>query len=131
MKRLALALALTLAAPAVRADEPPPAWMPSTPPPLTRATEQRARELRHEAKIFGGVGIALFAGGVAVNVVALDVPQGEQATRQPDGTITQEHVRSDANWFELAGGLALMATGFVLVSVALFKVKQARKLDSE
>jgi hypothetical protein len=130
MKLLALLLALLLAAPLAGADEPPPPWMPSPPPPR-RSTLQRARELRREAKIFGGVGIALFGGGIAVNVVALDLPQGERATRQADGTVVTEHVRDDANWFELAGGIALMATGFVLVTVALFKVKQARQLDAE
>ena len=130
MKRLACALALLIAVPAARAEEPPP-WMPAAPPRPGRASLQHARELRREAKIFGGVGIALFGGGVAVNVVALDLPQGERATRQPDGTIVSERVRSDANWFELAGGIALMATGFALVSVALLKLKQARRLESE
>jgi hypothetical protein len=130
MKPLAWVLVLLVAAPMASADEPPP-WMPSTALPPTRSSLQHARELRREAKIFGAVGLALFGGGVAVNVVALDVPQGEQATRQPDGTVVQEHVRSDANWFELAGGLALMGTGVALVAVALLKAKQARRLEQE
>jgi hypothetical protein len=131
MKPLALLLSLLLAAPLAAADEPPPPWMPSTPPPLTRSSVQHARELRREAKIFGAVGLALAGCGIAVGVVALDVPQGERVVRAPDGTAVTERVRDDANWFELAGGLALIATGFALVTFALYKVKQARRLDSE
>ena len=130
MKPLAWVLALLVAAPMASADEPPP-WMPSTPPPATRSSLQHARELRREAKIFGAVGLALFGGGVAVNVVALDVPQGEELVKQPDGTAVTQHVRNDANWFELAGGLALMGTGVALVAVALLKAKQARRLEQE
>src|SRR5207248_4131219 len=113
MTRLALALAVTVLASTVRAD-PPPAWMPAPPRPPTTGDEQRVRHLKHEAAAFGLIGLVLFAGGVAVNVVALDVPQGEETRRQADGSILIEHVRDDANWAELAGGLALMATGFAL-----------------
>jgi hypothetical protein len=59
------------------------------------------------------------------------VPQGTQLVRQPDGTAVTEHVRDDANWFELAGGLALMGTGVALVAVALLRAKQARRLEQE
>jgi hypothetical protein len=130
MKRLAWILALVVAAPAAWGEEPPP-WMPAPSPQTSSASRQRARGLRHEAKAFGAVGIALFGAGIAVNVVALDVPQGERSTRQPDGTIVNERVRADANWFELAGGIALAGTGVALVAIALFKAKQARLLESE
>jgi hypothetical protein len=128
MTRLALVLAIALAAPTLRAD--PPAWMPAPPRPPTAGDEQRVRHLKHEAAAFGAIGIALFAGGIAVNVVALDVPQGERATRQVDGSVVTERFRDDANWAELAGGLALMATGFALVSLAVLKAKEARKLQA-
>jgi len=132
MRRVALALALLVAAPAA-AQQPlvqpsPPPWMPAPPPQPSRATEREVKKLHHEAAAYGTIGLVFTAAGIAVDVVALDVPQSEQATRAADGTITTEKVRGDANWAELAGGIALTATGLVLVVVALFRLKQARRL---
>jgi hypothetical protein len=130
MKRLALALALFVAAPLAGADEPPP-WMPSTPRgPSARAVNE-ARAIRHEAAIFGGIGLAVFGAGVAVTVVALDVPQGEHRVSVGDGGVTTQRFRDDANWAELAGGVVLLATGLGLVGFSLLKIKQARRLESE
>ncbi len=127
MKRLALVLALLVAAPAARADDPPP-WMPSAPPSPTRGDEAQARKLKREATAFGAIGLALAAGGIAVMVVALDVPQSERLTKAADGTSTTTRQLGDANWAELAGGVALTVTGVALAGVALLKAKQARKL---
>ena len=129
MKRLTLALVLSLVAPGLRADEPPP-WMPAPPPPLTSQGGGQVRRLRREATAFGTIGLVLFGGGIAVNVVALDVPQGERTVRQADGTTEQQHFLADANWAELAGGLALMGAGFALVSIALLKIKQAHRIEA-
>jgi hypothetical protein len=132
MRRVALALALLVATPAV-AQQPlvqpaPPPWMPAPPPQPSRSTEREVKKLRHEAAAYGTIGLVFTAAGIAVDVVALDVPQSDQATRQADGTIVTEKVRGDANWAELAGGIALTATGLVLVTVAIFRLKQARRL---
>jgi len=127
MRRVALALVLATAT--AWADPPP--WMPAPPPRPTARTEHEVRKLRHEAAAYGAIGLAFVAGGVAVDVVALDLPQAEQTTRASDGTVTTEKVRGDANWAELAGGIALTVTGVVLVAVALFRLKQARRLAAE
>ena len=86
MRRLALISALLVAAPAVGAADPP-AWMPAQPRGPTRAQLEQAKKLKHEAAAFGSIGLVLFAGGIAVNVVALDVPQGDDddaaGRRQP------------------------------------------------
>jgi hypothetical protein len=108
--------------------QPPPAWMPAPPPRLGRGEEEQARALRREAFIFAGIGIGLVAGGVAVDVVALDFPQS-QATTRDNGNLVTKRVLGDANWAELAAGTALLATGFVLVCVGLYKRHMARKLD--
>ena len=129
MKRLALVLALLLVAPTAYADDPPP-WMPSAPPPPTRGDEAQLRKLKREATAFGTIGLVLAAGGIAVMVVALDVPQSERVTMALDGTRTTTRELGDANWAELAGGVALTATGLALGGVALLKAKQARKLSS-
>ncbi len=129
MRRVALALVFALVAPLAHAEEPPP-WMPSPPPPPSRQAEREIKRLRHEATAFSAVGIVLFAGGIAVNVVALDVPQSERLVKQPDGTSMTQHVLGDANWAELAGGLALMATGFALVSLGMYRLKQAHRLEA-
>jgi hypothetical protein len=132
MRALALGLALLVAAPAVAEAQlvpsPPPPWMPAPPPQPSRATEREVKKLHHEAAAYGTIGLVFTAAGIAVDVVALDVPQSEQATRAADGTVTTEKVRGDANWAELAGGIALTATGLVLVTVAIFRLKQARRL---
>ena len=107
MRRVALALVLTTAT--AWADPPP--WMPAPPPPTTTRTEHEVRKLRHEAAAYGAIGLAFVAGGIAVDVVALDLPQAEQATRRADGTVVVEKVRGDANWAELAGGIALTGDG--------------------
>ena len=130
MKRLALALALILAAPAASGDESPP-WMPRPAGLPLRSSQQRARALLREAKIFGAVGISLFGVGIAVNVVALDLAQGNRMVRQVDGTVVNQPVRDDANWLELAVGIALAGTGIALAAIGLFKAKQARRLASE
>jgi len=130
MKRLALALALTLAAPAARAADPPPPWMPAPPPRPTRSDEARVRKLKRETTAFGLIGLVLFAGGIAVNVVALDLPQAERASREPDGSVVIERYRGDANWAEFAGGVALMGAGFALLSIAYVKLQQMRKLQA-
>jgi hypothetical protein len=138
---LALAVATMTATTPARAEQPPP-WMPAAPPPWMPApapppprrsmgTEERIRKLRHEAALFGAVGIGLFAAGIAVDVVALDVPQGEQATRNSDGSTTVTHYRNDANWAELAIGSALLVSGFALVIAGIFELRQARRLASE
>ena len=130
MRRLALALSLVVvAAPVARADDPPP-WMPTPPPGPTGRQLEEARTLRREAAAFGTIGLVLFAGGVAVNVVALDVPQAETTMRQPDGNIVEKRVLGDANWAELAGGIVLMVTGFALVTVSLFRRKQAARVEA-
>ena len=134
MRRVALGLALVLvlASPGAYADPAPspPPWMPAPRRPPTRDDEDQIKHLKHEATAFGTVGIVLLAGGIAVDVVARDVPQGEQATRQPDGNVVTERVRNDANWAELAAGLALTATGLALVSIAYLRIKQMRKLQA-
>lgn len=130
MKRLALTLALLVAAPMARADEPPP-WMPAPPRPASSRSLKEARAVRHEATIFGAIGLALIAAGVAVTVVALDVPQGQQVMRAGDGVVTTHSVLGDANWAELAGGIALGGTGLGLFAFSLFKIKQASRLESE
>jgi len=127
MRRVALALVLTTAT--AWADPPP--WMPAPPPPPTERTEHEVRKLRHEAAAYGAIGLAFIAGGIAVDVVALDLPQAEQATRRTDGTVVVEKVRGDANWAELAGGIALTATGLVLAVVALSRLRQARRLAAQ
>jgi len=109
----------------------PPPWMPAAPPPPTERTEHEVRKLRHEAAAYGAIGLAFIAGGIAVDVVALDLPQAEQATRRTDGTVVVEKVRGDANWAELAGGIALTATGLVLAVVALSRLRQARRLAAQ
>ena len=129
MTRVALALSFLLAAATARAEDPPP-WMPAPPRPPTRQSVQQVRKLRHEAAAFGAIGLGLFAGGIAVDVVALDVPQGARTTREGDGSLVTHRFLDDANWAELAGGLALMATGFALVSVALLRLKQAHKVEA-
>ena len=129
MKRLSLVLALLIAAPVAYADDPPP-WMPSAPPRPTRGDEAQLRKLKREAAAFGTIGLVLAAGGIAVMVVALDVPQSEQTMRAVDGTLVTDRVRGDANWAELAGGIALTGTGIALAAIALLKAKQARKLQS-
>jgi hypothetical protein len=132
MRTLALGLALLVAAPAAAdaplVPSPPPPWMPAPPPRPSRASEREVKKLTHEAAAYGTIGLVFTAAGIAVDVVALDVPQSEQAVRAADGTVTTEKVRGDANWAELAGGIALTATGLVLVTVALFRLKQARRL---
>jgi hypothetical protein len=133
MRRLALALATLLAGAPALAQQPlvpppPPPWMPAPPPSPSRESEREVRKLRHEALAYGTIGLVFTAAGIAVDVVALDVPQSEQATRMADGTTVTEKVRGDANWAELAGGIALTATGLVLVTVSLFRLKQARRL---
>jgi len=129
---LALALVLLVAAPAVAQQPlvppPPPPWMPAPPPRPSRTTEREVKKLRHEAAAYGTIGLVFTAAGIAVDVVALDVPQSEQATRQADGTIVTEKVLGDANWAELAGGIALSVTGLALITVAFFRLKQARRL---
>lgn len=129
MKRLSLVLALLFVAPMAYADDPKP-WMPSAPPSPTRGDEAQARKLKHEATAFGAIGLALAAGGIAVMVVALDVPQSERVTMAGDGTRTTTRELGDANWAELAGGVALTVTGLALGGVALLKAKQARQLLS-
>jgi hypothetical protein len=127
MRRLALALALLHAAAAL-ADEPP--WMPSAqPPPRPASLDEHVRKLRHEAALFAGVGIGLFAAGVAVDVVALDVPQGERAVPTGGGALRLEKYRNDANWAEFAVGTALLGAGFGLVVASLFRRAQARRLS--
>lgn len=128
MRRVALLLALLHAAGGVAAADGLPAWMPAPPPPVGVSAEREARRLRHEAAVFGAVGLGLFAAGVAVDVVALDVPQGEHAVPVGDGSYRIEHFRNDANWAEFALGTALFATGFGLVVMSLYRVKQARRL---
>jgi len=108
--------------------QPPPAWMPAPPPRLGRGEEEQARALRRESFIFAGIGIGLVAGGVAVDVVALDFPQSQETTRE-NGNLVTKRVLGDENWAEFAAGTALLATGFVLVCVGLYKRHQARKLD--
>lgn len=130
MKRLALVLVLLLAAPAARADDPPPAWMPSAPRGPTRGDEEQARKLKREATALGTIGLVLAAGGIAVLVVSLDVPQSERTIMAADGTRTVKRVLGDANYAELAGGIALTVTGVALAGVALLKSRQARKLLS-
>ena len=131
MKRIALGLVLLLAPSGAYADpSPPPPWMPAPRRPLTRDDEDEVRHLKHEAAVFGTTGLVLLAGGVALDVVALDLPQGEQAMRQPDGNIVTARVRNDANWAELAGGLSLTATGLALAWIGYLKLKQARKLQA-
>lgn len=130
MRRVALAVAMLLAAPAVRADPQQPAFMPAPPRPPTSGDEDEIRRLKHEATAFGTTGIVLAAAGIAVNVVALDVPQGERAVRQSDGTVVTQHVLADANWAELAGGIALLGTGAALIAIAVVKANRAKKLQS-
>ncbi len=128
MKRLSLVLALLLVAPMAYADDPKP-WMPSgPPPPPTRGDEAQARRLKREATAFGAIGLALAAGGIAVMVVALDVPQSERVTMAGDGTRTTTRELGAANWAVLAGGIALTVTGVALAGVALLKARQARKV---
>jgi hypothetical protein len=122
-----VALALVLVAATAEAD-PPPVWMPAPPPPIGRQTELAAKKLRGEAKAYGAIGLAVLGAGIAVDVVALDVPQGEATTRQ-NGIVTTEKVRSDANWAELGAGVTLNAVGLVLLGLALYKLRLARRLD--
>ena len=129
MRRLALVLASLLAAPVARAADPPP-WMPARPAGPTARQLEQAKKLRREGLVLGSIGLVLFAGGVAVNVVALDVPQAETTVRQPDGNLAEMHTRGDANWAELAGGLVLMGAGFGLVCVSLYRLKQAARVES-
>lgn len=136
MKRLALVTTVALTSATLRAD-PLPLPRPATPPPFmpapprapTRGDQAQIRHLRHEAAAYGTIGLVLAAAGVAVNVVALDVPQGERTMRQPDGKTVTTRVRDDANWFELAGGLTLLATGIVLGVIALMRARQAARLQ--
>jgi hypothetical protein len=128
MRRLAPSLALLLAASLARGDEPPPAWMPAPPPLVGQQSRQEAKKLRREAAWYTGFGIGVFALGIAVNVVALDVPQSEQQQRV-DGNLVTRKVLGDANWAELAGGLALMGTGFGLVWLGYYRRNQARRIE--
>lgn len=143
-RRLVLGLALLVAspvsaqAPAVKVTsppaattQPPPPWMPAPPPPVGGEFErrQRAKQLRRQSAVLTGVGIALFGLGVALNVVALDVLQGTQTMAQPGGGSVEKPVYAPANWGELAGGLALMGTGFALVWVGVVRGRQAQALE--
>lgn len=135
-----LALALVMA-PAARGDGPaapttvapasgPPPWMPGGQPAAGDEwrRRQRARALARSAALFTGFGIGLFAVGIGVNVVALDVPQGVRTVVGTDGTRTSERVRAAANWAELAAGSSLMITGLAFVIVARLRALQARQL---
>lgn len=137
MKRLALVglLASSIARADVQQVQQPqlipqaqPAFMPAPPPPVAHGSEEEAKRLRHEAKAYGAIGLGLIAGGIVVDVVALDVPQGEVTTRS-GGLTTTTRGRNDANWAELGIGLTLNAVGLVLMGLALYKLKQARHID--
>jgi hypothetical protein len=129
VKGLATALALLLAAGTAHADDPP--WMPSRPAPMSLQREQRIKQLRHDSALFGLLGLVLFAAGVAVDVVALDVPQGEATVKLMDGTMLHEHVRNGANWAEFAAGTSLLAAALALTGVGLFRARQAARLERE
>lgn len=105
-----------------------PAYMPASPPPLGAQELQQAKVLRHQAALFTGLGIGLFAAGIAVNVVALDVPQSQQVTREGDNLVTR-NVLGPANWVELAAGIALMGTGLALGWLGIYRRNQARRIE--
>lgn len=129
-RALVLALALALASPALAEPKAPPPWMPAPPPPVGGAREraERARKLKQQSAILTGVGIGLFGAGIALNVIALDWKQGTEPERQPDGSIVNRPAYDAGNYAELAGGVALMATGFVLVVVGVLRGRQAAAL---
>jgi hypothetical protein len=131
VKRLALALAVVHAAAGIAAADAPPApppWMPSAPPPESPTLARHVRQLRHEAAVFGGVGLGLMAAGIAVDVVALDLPQGERQVPLGGGVSRIDHYRNDANWAEFAVGSGLIGIGFALSITALFRLQRARQL---
>ncbi|HEY2748627.1 MAG TPA: hypothetical protein VGL86_28595 [Polyangia bacterium] len=129
-----LALIVLLASGIARGDQPAlvpkaqPAFMPAPPRPISTEGQAQAKRLRHEAAAYGAIGLGVFAGGIAIDVVALDVPQGTQASGA-GGIVTTMRVRNDANWAELAAGLTLTAAGVALVALSLYKLKQARRVD--
>jgi hypothetical protein len=133
VRRVALALAL-LHAGAVAADEPaltpprPPVFMPSAPPPPTPRLLRQSAQLRHDAFIFGALALGFAAAGIAVDVVALDLPQGERVVPTGGGNARIERFRDDANWAEFALGTALVGVGVAFGYVALFRLRSSKRL---
>jgi hypothetical protein len=131
MKRaVALAALAAFVSSTARAGDQPP-WMPGPMPPVRNegARANEARQLRHDGAVFAGVGTALFAGGVALGVVALDIKQDDRTTMQLGGTLVTEHVYGAANWAELAGAIALMGGGLIMVIAGAQRLAQARRLE--
>lgn len=130
-RALACALASLLAAPVAGGEGDSPPWMPGAPPRIggQSAREREARRLRHEAALFAGVGVGVVALGVAVDVVALDVPQEPRSIMHGDGTLVTQNRIGSSNWVELALGSALLGTGLILVVVGILRARQARALE--
>jgi hypothetical protein len=127
---LVLAVAVLLTSTAARADDPP--WMPAPPEPVggAAARQEEARKLRSQGAVYTGLGIGLFGAGVAVNVLALDYPQGGRTMAQGGGIIRTDPVYDAANWAELAGGIVLVGGGITLIVIGGMRLRQAAQLAS-